>query len=288
MILNRIIAKIALVLELIKFPHTIFAMPFAFSSAVLAAGGIPSLRQIAWIAVAMVGARSGAMGFNRLIDAEIDAANPRTRQRALPMGVVSGGAVFLFSALSLALMVLAAYMLNPLCLKLSPVAIFFLLVYPYTKRFTWLSHIFLGICQFAAPVAAWIAIRGTIDLPGILMGLAALFWVAGFDIFYSFQDIDFDIAYGLKSIPQKIGIGKSLWVVRSFHFLTILCLSSLLAFAGLGSLFAAGLILIASLLIYEHSLIKQGDLSRLDQAFFTVNGYISLTLFFFTLADLAY
>lgn len=285
MILKRIIAKTALMLELIKFPHTIFAMPFALSSAMLAAGGIPSARQIIWIVLAMVGARSGAMGLNRLIDAEIDAANPRTRHRALPMGLISKGSVCVLSAVSLALMVFAAYMLNPLCFKLSPLAILFLVVYPYTKRLTSLSHIFLGICQFAAPVAAWIAIRGTIDLPAIMIGLAALFWVAGFDIFYSFQDIEFDKAYGLKSIPQKIGIAKSLWVVRFFHLMTVLCLTSLLALGGLGSLFAAGLILIASLLVYEHSLVKEGDLSKLDQAFFTVNGYISLSLLFFTFAD---
>lgn len=278
-------AKIRVFLEMIKFSHTVFALPFAFTGAVLAADGMPSAHQVFWILMAMVGARTAAMGMNRLIDAEIDARNPRTASRAIPAGLIGTGTVALFIVLSILLMLYAAWQLNPLCLYLSPVALFFLGLYSYCKRFTSLAHVVLGICLAAAPLGAWIAIRGTVEVPAILLGLAVLFWVAGFDILYALQDLDFDRASGLHSIPVRLGVNGSLWAARVFHLVMLGLLAGLYLSAGLGPWFLAGLAATIAMLGYEHWLLRHGDLTKLDAAFFTMNGYISITLFVATLAD---
>jgi len=277
--------KIKIFLEMIKFSHTIFALPFALTGALLAAGGLPSLRQIFWIVVAMVGARTAAMAMNRLIDAEIDARNPRTATRAIPAGLVSRGLTLCFTVASTALMLLAAQMLNPLCLKLAPIAIFFLLLYSYCKRFTALAHVVLGICLAAAPIGAWVAIRGTIDPPALVLGAVVLFWVAGFDILYALQDLDFDRSAGLHSIPVLLGVTGSIRTARIFHTIMIALLFTLYNFMHLGTFFLLGILAVIAMLTYEHWLLRNGDLTKLDAAFFNMNGYISVTIVTFTAAD---
>ncbi|WP_243372282.1 4-hydroxybenzoate octaprenyltransferase [Geotalea sp. SG265] len=278
--------KIGIFLEMIKFSHTIFALPFAFTGAVLAARGLPSPYQAFWILMAMVGARTAAMSLNRLIDAEIDGRNPRTRGRAIPAGLLSKGLVALFIAISLALLLWAARMLNPLCLRLSPIALFFLVLYSYCKRFTALAHMVLGLCLAAAPLGAWIAITGSISPSPILLALAVLVWVAGFDILYALQDLDFDRASGLHSIPVALGIGGSLWLARFLHLMMIALLAVLYVTANLGTFFLLGLVITILLTGYEHWLLRKGDLTRLDAAFFNMNGYISVVIFIFTLLDM--
>ena len=277
--------KIALYLKMIKFSHSIFALPFAFTAALMAASGIPSLKQILWIVVAMVSARSGAMGLNRIIDRKIDAANPRTANREIPSGKINVGSAVFFTVLSLTVFVFSAYMLNPLCLKLSPLAIAVLLLYSYTKRFTWLSHIVLGIAISAAPVGAWIAVRGTFNAEILPIAFAVVFWLAGFDVLYALQDIEFDRSHGLHSIPERFGIKDALIFSRVFHLITW----GLLAFTGiifdLGIFYWIGMAAAGGLFIYEHSLVKHDDLSKLNMAFFNMNGYISMTVFVFTLLD---
>lgn len=283
--MSSISEKIVLYLRMIKFPHSVFALPFAFTGAIMAAGGIPSPGKIFWITLAMVGARSGAMGLNRIIDREIDRANPRTRNRELPRGVIMVSEAVLFTIVSFALLILSAYMLNPLCLKLSPVAIIVLFLYSYTKRFTWATHFVLGLALSAAPLGAWIAIRGTFDAEILPITVAIVFWLAGFDTLYALQDIDFDKAHGLYSIPKRFGIRKALFLARTFHLISflLLCLSGILF--KLEILYWLGMAVVAGMLIYEHSLVKEDDLSRLDIAFFNMNGYISMTVFVFTLLD---
>lgn len=280
--------KIKIFLEMIKFSHTIFALPFAFTGALLAARGLPTAYQTLWILMAMVGARTAAMSLNRLIDAEIDGQNPRTRGRALPAGLLSKGMVAVFIALTLTLMLFAARMLNPLCLYLSPVALFFLVLYSYCKRFTALAHVVLGLCLAAAPLGAWIAITGTIELPAVLLALAVLFWVAGFDILYALQDLEFDRTSGLHSIPVRLGISGSLWTARIFHLLMIALLTGLFFLLHLGPYFLVGLTITVILTAYEHWLLRDGDLTRLDAAFFNMNGYISVTVLLFTLLDILF
>ncbi len=283
--MTGIIAKISIFLEMIKFSHTIFALPFALTGALLAAGGVPSIRQTAWIILAMVGARTAAMAMNRLIDAGIDARNPRTAARAIPAGLIGRGLTLFFIIAAVALMMLAAQMLNPLCLMLSPVALFFLLLYSYCKRFTALAHVVLGICLAAAPIGAWIAIRGTIDAPALVLGGVVLFWVAGFDILYALQDLDFDREAGLHSIPVLLGVNGSLWAARLFHLIMIGLLFTLFTIMHLGTLFLVGILTAVALLLYEHWLLKDGDLEKLDAAFFNMNGYISVAIVLFTAAD---
>ena len=275
-------------LETIKFSHTVFALPFAFTGAVLAAAGLPSLYQIFWILMAMVGARTAAMGLNRLIDAEIDRANPRTRGRAIPAGLLGKKSVALCSGAAAILFLFAAYRLNFLCFILSPLALFFLVLYSYCKRFTALSHVVLGLCLAAAPVGAWIAVRGSLELSPVILGLAVLFWVAGFDILYALQDLEFDRSTGLRSIPARLGVRGSLLTARLFHLATLGMLLVLFVVAGLGRVYLAGVIIAALLLSYEHWLLKDGDLTKLNAAFFTMNGYISITVFFFTLGDVLF
>lgn len=277
--------KLRVFLEMIKFSHTVFALPFAFTGAVLAAGGLPTWQQGFWILMAMVGGRTAAMGLNRLIDAEIDAANPRTRSRAIPAGLLGKGTVFVYVLLASFLMFFAAAQLNRLCLYLSPVALAFLVLYSYCKRFTSLAHVVLGLCLGAAPVGAWIAVRGVVELPAVLLGLAVLFWVAGFDILYALQDLEFDRQRGLHSIPVRLGVTGSLWTARLFSLVMLILLAGLHVTMHLGGWFFAGLVVVALMLGYEHWLLRGGDLRRLDAAFFTMNGYISVAIFLFTLAD---
>jgi 4-hydroxybenzoate polyprenyltransferase len=273
--------------RMIKFSHSAFALPFALSGAALAAtrsGLRPA--QVGWICLAMVAARSAAMGFNRLADRRLDAANPRTRSRELPAGVVTPLAVGLFVLLSSALLVLAARQLNPLCFALSPLALAILFFYSLTKRFTWASHLFLGLSLGGAPLGAWLAVTGRFDLPPVILGLGVLTWVAGFDIIYACQDYDHDRRVGLFSIPVRFGIPRALKLARLLHLLSVLLLFFLGQLMGLNTLYTVGLGVIGGLLLYEHRLVRAEDLSKLDMAFFTMNGIISAVYFAFTLADL--
>lgn len=285
---SGICGRVRIFLEMIKFSHTIFALPFALTGALLAAGGIPSFYQIFWIVMAMVGARTAAMGLNRLIDCEIDGRNPRTATRAIPAGLLGKGTVAIFIALSVMLMFAAAAMLNPLCLRLSPVALFFLVLYSYCKRFTSLAHFVLGLCLGAAPVGAWIAIRGTIDLPPVLLGIAVLFWVSGFDILYALQDLEFDRSAGLHSIPVRLGLHGSLWLARLLSLAMPVLLLWMAYLLHLGFFFFAGVALSVLLLGYEHWILRNGDLAKLDMAFFTMNGYISIIIFTATFIDVMF
>lgn len=284
-ILATISKKTGVFLEMIKFSHTIFALPFALTGALLAAGGFPAASQTVWIILAMVGARTAAMAMNRLIDADIDARNPRTAVRAIPAGLIGKGATLFFIAAATALMLLAAQMLNPLCLKLSPIALFFLVLYSYCKRFTALAHVVLGICLAAAPIGAWVAIRGAIELPALVLGCVVLFWVAGFDILYALQDLDFDRAAGLHSIPVLLGVRGSLLAARIFHVIMIGLLFTLFTIMPLGTPFLLGIVAATAMLLYEHLLLKDGNLAKLDAAFFNMNGYLSVAIVLFTAAD---
>jgi 4-hydroxybenzoate polyprenyltransferase len=273
-------------LEMIKWEHSIFALPFALCGAMLAAGGLPVLRQLAWIIVAMISARSAAMAFNRVADAALDAANPRTRTRALPAGTLSPAFVTTFVVLSCAMFILAASQLNRLALALSPVALAVVLLYSYTKRFTRWSHLVLGFSLGIAPAAAWIAVRGSLDPRILLLTAAVTFWVGGFDVLYACQDYEFDRQSGLHSIPRYIGIDGALAVARGFHVVMLLLLIALVIVFGLGKIAIAGVVAVALLLTYEHTLISPHDLSKLNAAFFTMNGVISIVFFAFIAADL--
>jgi 4-hydroxybenzoate polyprenyltransferase len=275
-------------LEMIKWEHSIFALPFALCGAMLAASGLPNAHQLFWIVVAMIAARSAAMAFNRLADAAIDAANPRTSTRALPAGHLSPAFVGTFVIVSSAIFVVAASQLNRLALWLSPVALAILLLYSYTKRFTRWSHLVLGFALGIAPSAAWIAVRGSLDARILLLTAAVTFWVAGFDILYACQDFQFDRDAGLHSIPRYLGVARSLWIARAFHLIMLLLLIAMLPVFALGKLAIAGLIAVALLLLYEHSLVKPDDLSKLNAAFFTMNGVISVVFVLFIAADLLF
>ncbi len=281
-----LLQSLSLTLEMIKWEHSIFALPFALCGAMLAAGGLPTLHQLAWIVVAMVAARSAAMAFNRLADAAIDGANPRTSTRALPAGRLTPAFVATFVIVSSAIFVMAAAQLNRLALWLSPVALAVLLLYSYTKRFTRWSHLVLGFALGIAPSAAWIAVRGSLDPRILLLTAAVTFWVGGFDVLYACQDFDFDRERGLHSIPRFLGIGGALWVARAFHVVMLLLLIALLMVFGLGKLAMAGVVVVALLLVYEHSLVSPGNLSKLNAAFFTMNGVISVVFFGFVAADI--
>jgi 4-hydroxybenzoate polyprenyltransferase len=273
-------------LEMIKWEHSIFALPFALCGAMLAAGGLPSLHQLIWIIVAMVAARSAAMAFNRWADAAIDAANPRTSSRALPAGALTPAFVVSFVVVSSAIFVLAAGQLNRLALELSPVALAVLLLYSYTKRLTRWSHLVLGFALGIAPAAAWIAVRGSLDPRILLLTAAVTFWVGGFDVLYACQDLDFDSQAGLHSIPRYVGIRAALWIARAFHLVMVGLLITLLIVFGLGKLAVAGVLTVILLLLYEHSLVRPDDLSKLNAAFFTMNGVISVLFFVFVAGDL--
>lgn len=273
---------------MIKWEHSIFALPFALCGAMLAAGGLPTVHQITWIVIAMISARSAAMAFNRVADAAIDAANPRTRTRALPAGTLSASFVTTFVVASCAIFVLAASQLNRLALSLSPIALGVVLLYSYTKRFTRWSHLVLGFALGIAPAAAWIAVRGSLDSRILLLTAAVTFWVGGFDVLYACQDYEFDREANLHSVPRYFGIRGALAVARLFHLLMLLLLIALVLSFGLGKLALAGVIAVAVLLAYEHSLVSAADLSKLNAAFFTMNGVISVVFFAFVAADLLY
>lgn len=282
------LATLRTYLEMIRFSHTVFALPFAFMGAMLAAGGVPSGRTLGWILVAMVGARSGAMGMNRIADRHLDALNPRTRQRALPQGRIALGAAVGFVVVSFALFLLATWMLNPLCFALAPVAIVIVCGYSYTKRFTAASHLVLGLSLALAPIGAWIAVTGTLALPAALLGAGVLFWVAGFDILYAFMDIEFDRRTGLFSIPARVGMARGLVVAGVFHAITVGCLALLMPLLHLGPIYAAGLACSAILLCYEHRLVHRHGLAKLNMAFFNVNGLLSIGIFLATAGDLLF
>ncbi len=277
--MSTVIKNTRLTLEMIKIEHTLFALPFAFLGAVLAANGLPSPRQILWIVVAMVGARSTAMAFNRIADRNFDARNPRTATRALPAGLLSVGFVWAFTIVSAAVFLLAAAMLNRLTLLLAPVALASVLLYSLTKRWTQFSHIVLGWCLSIAPTGAWIAVRGEIGsaIP-LLLSLVVLLWTAGFDILYACQDYDFDRREGLRSIPARFGIARALWIARGLHTAAFLALVWLYVLTGLGPLAFAGVIATGALLIYQHRLVRADDLGRLNAAFFTTNAFVSVIL----------
>ncbi|HSW63513.1 MAG TPA: UbiA-like polyprenyltransferase [Dissulfurispiraceae bacterium] len=281
-----IINNVVLYLRMIKFSHSVFALPFAFTGAILAAGGIPAWQQLLWIVVAMVGARSGAMGANRLFDRHIDAANPRTAMREIPAGKLRVRDVALFTALSFGFMVFAAAQLNTLCLLLSPIAVGILVLYSFTKRFTWLAHFVLGIAIAGAPLGAWIAVTGSFSWSIMPLCLAVVFWLAGFDVLYALQDIDFDRRSGLHSIPQRFGARNSVYLSRFCHCVTFILLLYSGMYFELNDAYWIGMLTVGVLLLYEHSLVRPDDLSKLNFAFFNMNGYISVTIFFFTLIDI--
>jgi 4-hydroxybenzoate polyprenyltransferase len=289
--LRAFLKRTRLTLEMIKFEHSVFALPFALTGALLAwrDSGFDSHGlgwKALWIVVAMVGARSAAMAFNRILDADIDGRNPRTRARHLPAGLLTRGFAWGFVACSVAVFLIAARMLNPLCFALAPVAVAVLFFYSYTKRFTSLSHVVLGFSLGIAPAAAWIAIRGSLDPRILWLTAAVTFWTAGFDVIYSCQDYEFDCREGLFSLPRRFGIAGALWISRAMHVAMVACLAALVITFQLGALALAGVASIAALLLYEHKLVKANDLSRVDAAFFTVNGYVSVLFFIFWAADI--
>jgi 4-hydroxybenzoate polyprenyltransferase len=282
----RFFRNIGITLEMIKWEHSVFALPFALCGAMLAAGGRPATAQLGWILVCMVAARSAAMAFNRLADAQIDAANPRTATRAIPAGILSQKFVALFVTASCVIFVVAAAQLNRLTLFLSPVALAMVLFYSFTKRFTRWSHLLLGLALGTAPAAAWIAVRGSLDARILFLTAAVTFWVGGFDVLYACQDIDFDRRYGLNSIPQAYGIRSALWFSRALHLVMLALLLALVFSFGLGKIAIVGVLTVALLLAYEHSLVWATNLSRLNAAFFTMNGVISVVFFVFVAADI--
>ena len=282
--------KLKIILEMIKFEHSLFALPFAFMGAVLGSIVIekawPTWMQIFWVTVAMVGARSAAMSLNRVIDRVIDAKNPRTATRALPAGLISILEVISFIVVSFAVLFIAAYQLNDLAVKLLPLAVFVLVLYSYTKRFTWLCHFVLGVAIGFGPLGGWVATTGQVDPIGLLLFVSVMFWTAGFDIIYACQDADFDRKEGLLSMPSRFGIKNALIVARVCHILTFIGLMSLYAVADLSIWFLIGVLISGAILIYEHSLVKPTDLSKLDVAFFNMNGILSVVMFTFTMIDL--
>jgi 4-hydroxybenzoate polyprenyltransferase len=282
----RIFHNIASTLEMIKWEHSVFALPFALCGAMLAAGGLPSAAQLGWIVLCMVSARSAAMAFNRVADAQIDAANPRTSTRAIPAGSLSQGFVATFVVVSCGVFVAAASQLNRLTLYLSPIVLAVVLLYSYTKRFTRWSHLVLGFALGIAPAGAWIAVRGSLDPRILVLTAAVTFWVAGFDVLYACQDIDFDRAYGLNSLPQAFGVPHALNISRVLHVVMLGLLAAVVLLFGLGKLAMLGVLAVAILLAYEHSLVSATDLSKLNAAFFTMNGVIAVVFFIFVAADL--
>ncbi|HKO97835.1 MAG TPA: UbiA-like polyprenyltransferase [Pyrinomonadaceae bacterium] len=272
--------NISVTLEMIKIEHTLFALPFAFLGAVLAANGLPTLNQLLWITLAMIGARSTAMAFNRIADREYDALNVRTSTRAIPAGLLPVGFVWAFTVVSAVLFFIAAAMLNRLTLILAPVALASVLLYSFSKRWTLLSHLVLGWCLSIAPAGAWIAVRGALDSPiPLLLSLVVMLWTAGFDVLYACQDYDFDVKTNLHSIPRHFGIERALWIARLLHLGAFVALIALYWITGLGVVALAGVVATGILLLYQHRLVRADDLSRLNAAFFTTNAFVSVILF---------
>ncbi|AIQ25142.1 4-hydroxybenzoate octaprenyltransferase [Paenibacillus sp. VTT E-133280] len=282
--------KIGIFLQMIKFEHTVFALPFAFMGALLGSvvmnDSLPSWSQIGWIVIAMFGARSAAMGLNRLIDRISDAKNPRTAGRAIPAGLLKIGEVVIFIGISFFLLFWAAFKLNPLSAKLLPIAVFLLVIYSFTKRFTWACHLILGLTIALAPLGGWVAVTGSVNWTSMVFYFTIVFWTAGFDVIYSCQDVEFDLKEGLKSIPVRFGVQGALVIARVFHILTAIGFVSLLFLTDLSWWYVAGMILAYIILFYEHYIVSPSDLSRLQTAFFTMNGVLSIVVFSFTLIDL--
>lgn len=285
----NLLRNIRIVLEMIKFEHTVFVLPFAYIGAILGSlevhGRLPTWEQIGWVTLAMVGARSAAMALNRLIDRHIDAKNPRTANRAIPKGLVSVPFVWGFVVVSFLLLLVSALQLNRLAVMLMPLAVLILVFYSYTKRFTWLCHLFLGIATGAGPLGGWIAVTAQIDWTAILLFLTVTFWIAGFDIIYACQDVEFDQKERLHSIPVRFGLKKALWISSFMHVITAIGLILLLFITQLQLWYAIGLVIALGILIYEHAIVSHNDLSRLNTAFFTMNGILSVILFIFTMID---
>ncbi|WP_410514804.1 UbiA-like polyprenyltransferase [Paenibacillus sp. BR2-3] len=282
--------KMGIFLQMIKFEHTVFALPFAFMGALLGSvvmfGSLPSWSKIGWIVIAMFGARSAAMGLNRLIDRISDAKNPRTAGRAIPVGLLKTGEVILFIAVSFFLLFWAAFQLNSLSTKLLPIAVFLLVFYSFTKRFTWACHLILGLTIALAPLGGWVAVTGNVDWTAMVFYFTIVFWTAGFDIIYSCQDVEFDTNEGLYSIPVRFGVARALVIARVFHILTGVGFVSLLFITDLSWWYVAGMLIAYIILFYEHHIVSPSDLSRLQTAFFTMNGVLSIVVFSFTLIDL--
>ncbi|WP_219836531.1 UbiA-like polyprenyltransferase [Paenibacillus sp. R14(2021)] len=285
------IRKTRIILEMIKVEHTIFALPFAFMGALLGAVALekrlPSWAEIGWIILAMVGARSAAMGLNRVIDRVIDAKNPRTAKRAIPAGLLRAGEVSLFIAVSFVVLFIAASQLDPICIKLMPIAVFFLVLYSYTKRFTWLCHVVLGLTIGLAPLGGWVAVTGHFGTAAWVLYCSVVCWLAGFDIIYACQDFEFDRKEGVYSIPSRFGVNGGLQIARAFHALTAVGFISLYWLTDLSWLYLIGAIASIAILCYEHLIVRADDMSRVQTAFFTMNGTLSIILFAFTLLDLA-
>lgn len=284
------IRKIRIFLEMIKFEHTLFALPFAYMGALLGSMALhdrlPYLSEIGWITLAMVGSRSAAMGLNRVIDKTIDMKNPRTAMRAIPAGLLKSKEVIVFIVISFVMLFFATSNLSPLSMYLLPIAVFFLVFYSYTKRFTWFCHVFLGLTIALAPLGGWIAITGSFSFAALVLFISVAFWIAGFDIIYACQDYEFDRKEGLYSIPSRFGISRSLIISRLFHFITAIGFLMLYWLSDLGWLYLIGLFISYVIMIYEHTILKPTDLSRLNTAFFTMNGVLSCVMFTFTLIDL--
>jgi len=284
-------SKIRLFLEMIKFEHTIFALPYAYIGMVMASfyqdGTWPGWGTFIWVTLAMVGARSAAMGLNRVIDAKIDAKNPRTATREIPRGAIKNGEAWLFIALSFVLLGVSAWMLNPLCFQLMPLAVAVLVLYPYCKRFTWACHLVLGLADAFAPLGGWIAVTGRFDTPALLLAVAVGVWIAAFDIIYACQDVEFDRKHGLHSIPSRFGIANGLRLSRMMHIATVVLFALVPLYVDLGILYWIGVAAVAGLLWYEHRIISPNDMSKIDIAFFTVNSYVASVAFVFTFADIA-
>ena len=284
------IRKIKIILEMIKFEHTIFALPFAFLGAVLGSllinGSWPTLWQWVWITLAMVGARSAAMALNRVIDAQIDKHNPRTATRAIPAGLISKLEVGFFIVLSFALLFYSAYQLNMLAVYLLPIAVFFLVIYSYTKRFTWACHIILGITIGIAPLGGWVGATGTLTISAFILFIAVSTWIAGFDVIYATQDADYDKQVGLYSIPSFFGIKKALFIAKLLHMISFLAFISLFFITPLSWLYLIGVLIAGAIMIYEHSLVRPDDLSKVNVAFFTMNGILSIVMLVCTIGAL--
>ncbi len=271
--------KVRILLDMVKIEHTLFSMPFLYSGAVLAAGGIPSAWVLLWITIALFSARTAAMSLNRLIDRESDAENPRTADRHLPAGLVTVGEVKALIVVSLIIFLFSTIMLNWLCVALYPLAVALFVIYPYMKRFTWLAHIPLGMSLGIAPLGAWAAVTASLDMAPFLLFFAVTFWVAGFDIIYATQDLKFDVDHGLHSIPSIFGVEKALRMSAGFHVLTILFLALLVPLGGLGYIYGVGVGIIALLLVYEHSMVSPDNLQKVGMAFFNVNVVVGILTF---------
>ena len=274
--------------EMIKFEHTIFALPFAYLGALLATKGIPTLYDLFWITMAMLGARTTAMGLNRLIDRQSDALNPRTVERAIPKGLISVKETWAFVLISTALFIVSAAMLNSLSVKLLPIAVFFLVIYSYTKRFTWLCHLVLGIAIGIAPAGAWVGINGSLDLPAVLLWIAVAFWIGAFDVVYSCQDYEFDKSNNLNSIPVRFSIRGALKIAALAHIIPPLLFLIVGYLLNLGWLYYFGVVISAGILFFEHKIVSHKDLSKLNIAFFNMNGILSVIMFVFTLLDVLF